>query len=1753
MSRSHRSRLPIPPLGLILAFLLCAIAGPAAALDLPSVAAEAGDYRQRLIEAYRIRTTPPPEAGELSHRAKQALVDGRWHDAIRIYQALLGQQPDDFGAWSGLAAAWSEFDAGTDSALGAAFNAYRVAPEGATRIDALRRVATVLEAQERWRWAIAAYEELAAMAPGDTEIAERRDWLRRQYGFRIADTRVEVDRDSPQICLQFSDDLRDASLVGYADFVRIAPETPVEILASGRDLCLEGVAHGQSYEITVLPGLPSRDGEVFALGETLTRSVDDREPRVAFRGGPYILPTSGVGTAPMTTVNVSSVALRFLRINDRSLVDQILDQRIGRPLDGYDVREIVDSRGEEVWTGAMDVDRVENRAVTTGVPIGEILAEIAPDPDADPGPGIVPSIVPGIYILVGRDADEDEEQPWQTWGTQWLVISDLGLATFSGADGVHVAVRSLTTGEAVAGVDVRLLARNNRVLGETASDGDGIASFPAGVSRGTGGNRPAAALALTPEGDFNFVELTEPAFDLSDRGVAGRAEPGPVDAYLFTERGVYRPGETVELVALLRNETAFALSDLPLTVRVRRPDGLEVDRVVMTDQGSGSYHWSLELSDSARSGTWTFEALTDPEDDAVGRATFQVEDFVPLRIRLALGTQSDAIRPSAATSITADAQYLYGAPAADLPGEAEAILRVDPQPWPDWTGYGFGLVQESFDPQRISLRMPQTGADGTSRVTVAIDSLPDTSLPLQAEIRATVFDMGGRPVNEAMVLPVRPDRPWIGLRSRFGDQLEREGTAAFDVIALDGEGQRIALSGATFQLVREIYDYQWYLGGSGWDYRVVVRDRPITSGSIPIAADAPALVEEVVDWGRYRLDVFDTDSGAASSVRFTGGWWVSPVVSDTPDTMDVTLDQPVYRDGDTARIHLDPTFAGEALVVVANDRMRHRLNVQVPDDGVTVEVPVSAEWGVGAYVLATAFRPATDAEARGPGRAVGVAWLDLDLSERTLDVALDAPDQVRPRGTVDVAIEVDGLEAGQRGHVTLAAVDEGILLLTDYASPDPVAHYYGQRALGIDLRDVYGRLIVSAGERGRIRSGGDGDQLRSLRVHVERTVALFSGIVELDEDGRAVVPVTIPDFNGELRLMATAWTGDAVGASEQSLTVRDPVVARVALPRFLAPGDSALIRVGLHNVDGAAGSYSARLTATGATTLAEPFAVTRDFAADERFSATARLTGKNLGIGTLALEISGPDGFAVEREWQIEVRPAQTFATSRLTGVMRPDQALVLDRGLADTYLPDTAEIAASFSTRPAFDVPGLVRELDVYPYGCLEQTVSRALPMIYLADVADQWGGDYRPNDIGRRVQQAVNRVITMQLRDGSFSLWSPFGQGEAWLSAYAMDFLTRAREEGYDLPDAAYRQGLSYLDDYVNRWATRDQCPAASAYALYVLARSQTADLADLRYYADTCLERYDTPIARGQIAAALASYGEVERADRSFAAATAPRIVLASFELRDYGSSLRDRAAMVALMAEAGWPLDAILAEADIAADEFAQARWTSTQEKAWLLLAAHALLEDQEEMILDIDGTLQPATRSVVTVTPDEAALARGMRIDNRSDGPVRRIVTARGIPAEPQPPQSNGFRLSRSYLDLDGNAIDPRTDPVRQNDLVVVLIRGMAETDIDHQALIVDLLPAGFEIENPRIGDGRSTEDVAEQLGLTAVDHIEMRDDRFVAAIDMNGSYREFAVAYLVRAVTPGTFTLPAAFVEDMYKPQYHARTAMGEITIHEPE
>ena len=1081
------------------------------------------------------------------------------------------------------------------------------------------------------------------------------------------------------------------------------------------------------------------------------------------------------------------------------------------------------------------------------------------------------------------------------------------------------------------------------------------------------------------------------------------------------------------------------------------------------------------------------------------------------------------------------------------------MLLKDDTPFADYKDYRFGLVDENPTPQRTKMAVARTDADGTASMPVLVDRFPDATVPLKAVLRVGVFEPGGRPAVASLTLPARQRDLMIGIRPRFAkDAVAEGGQATFDVVALDADGKPQAAA-LDYQFVRERWDYRWFQRDGVWDYEVNIIDEPLKGGRLDVADDSLGEMVQAVEWGRYRLEVFDPESGAATSVRFRAGWFVAPTAADRPDTLEVIADKAHYGIGDTAQIRIRPPFPAEVLVAVANDSVIETRSLSVPEDGATVAIPVTEKWGVGAYVLATAFRP--DSQERGPGRAIGLTWAGIDPAPRTLAVAIDAPKEPLPRQRVEVPIAVSGTAPGEKAWLTLAAVDDGVLQLTGFKAPDPAGHFYGKRRLAFAMRDLYGRLIdAKTARRGNVRTGGGDPRLAGAgapRVDVE-IAALFSGLVTLDAEGKAVIPLDLPDLNGRLRLMAVAFDATRVGGGEATMLVRDPLVAQASMPRFLAPGDTSRLTLSLRNLKAPKGNYTAAFAATGAVSIDGDSAITVDLAAGESRVGTIALTGGEPGTGTLSMTLKGPDGTMLDRSWTLDVRPAQLRVVNRLARRMTPGESVTLGEGLLTAFRPGSTEMLLGVAPRPNLDVPGLLRALDRYPYGCAEQTTSRAMPLLYVAEVAKLWGGKGDDAAMRNRLNGAVTRLLDMQRTDGAFGLWSSRGEAEPWLSAYVLDFLTRARAHGIRVPDFAYRSGLEYLSRLI-RNAERNDKPDLSTipYALYVLAASGGGDAAATRYFADRFIDKLPTAMASAQMAAALALQGEADRARFYFGKAVGPG--KGHPAIRDYGSDLRDRAAVVTLASEAesavtnvnrDWNGRTVADLVETIATLYDRRRYTSSQEKAWLLMAAAAIGRDTDStMTLEVDGKEVGPRSEQLLLNPG----VTGATVVNQGKADVWLTASASGVPMAPLPPQAEGFTLTRAFYTLEGKPAD--LGAVAQNTTLVAVVEGLATTKLPHQALVVDLLPAGLEIENARLADRRSTDEMAWLPKLTKPDHQEFRDDRFVAAFDLDTGERAFTLAYMVRAVTPGEYRLPGAHVEDMYKPRYRGRTAMGTLNV----
>lgn len=1716
---------------------------PALAFEAPDIEARSAKYLVTVME----KAPLGPDRG----KARIALADARSKArggssgrsrAIDSYQRAIAFGEDAPEVWAEFTSVLMQGNYRQKrNAVSAAWQAYKRSNFNSKSAKALALLGASLERARNYRMAIKAYRE--SLNLGSVRgVRNRLAKLKRTHGFRYRSQEVKTTDETPRACLRFNYELTRGRKVDYTDYLSISPGAKVGVSVAGKKLCLNGLSYGKTYRVTIRPGLPAADGERTEKSHQVTLNLGSRSEKLEFRGRAYILPKAGSHGIPLYSVNIDKVKLKVLRINDRSLIHQIVTRNLRKSLDGNDTRKIETQSGELVWQGEMDIDpeREKNQEVATAFPIDKALKKAAP----------------GIYIVTAKPAGK-KIGGYQDLATQWVVVSDLGLASIRGEDGLTLFLRSLDTAKPASGVTLKLYARNNEELGTARTDASGRATFSPGLLRGRGGNSPAAVLAYGPGSDFNFLNLTAPAFDLSDRGVAGRAAPGALDAFLYLDRGIYRPGGTAHVVALLRDAKANAVAGVPLTFRIVRPDGTEFRKQVVKPKPLGGYSLTLALPPTARTGRWAVRVQADPKGAVVGQTAFQVEDFVPERLAVTVETAAKSLKPGQDAEVSITGRWLYGAPASGLQNKGELVITADNDPHPAHKGYRFGLVNEKWSAVRKPLSLPDTDAKGRAKFTIALPTLPESSQPLKATARVSMLESGGRAVTRAVTMKVRRLPFEIGIKPRFkGEAIGRNEEAAFDVIAIGPDGKLRDAGNLRWEIVRERHRYRWYQTDDNWRYRVEIQDERFAKGVVGAMQGGRAKLARSMDWGRYRIEVYDPESGAATSVRFRAGWFVSADAADSPDKVELSLDKPKYRSGEKARVHIRAPYAGEALVTVATDRIKLTRNVAIPADGATVEIPVSGDWGGGAYVTATVLRPGAGAAKRGPGRAIGVKWLTVDTSSRHLTVSIGTPKETPSNRRIEVPVSVEGLPKGVEAYVTLAAVDEGILSLTGFKSPAPRGHYFGKRALGVQLRDAYGRLIDGrAGRSGAVRSGGgeaDKKHNQSLAVRSTKAVALFSGIVRVDANGRAVVPLDIPSFAGKLRLMAVAYGKTRIGSGQKALLIRDPVVAQISLPRFLAPGDAARITLSLRNLSAPAGKYSIALAASGAVELRGKTKMERDLPAEASTSIKVTLRGRDPGVGDIGLRLKGPGGFALQRKWRIAVRPAQAVVTRHVIGALEPGRKITIDGELASEFFPGTTKVTASFSSGPNFDVPGLLASLDRYPYGCLEQTVSRALPLLYLSSVAKSAGVGQKGSEesqVRARVQDAIYRVLEMQRGDGSFALWSWSGSRERWLSAYAMDFLRRARKLGYDVPDDDYKEGLTWLTSSVASGEFGGRGASERTYALYVLSKAGAGNIGMTRQYFDTWSSRLDKMgLASAQLAAAFSTYGDAQRTQKALAKAIATDFNRGGASLwRHYGSPLRDGAAAMAMLAESGADNDTLFRLADWVEGAVKGRRYTSTQEKAWLLLAAHALFERQQEASIEIDGTAKPKSRKPIVLRPELAALGRGVEVRNTGASALRQVVTAWGVPRDPQPASANGFKITRKYHALDGKEVGPNT--MKQGDLYIVVLSGSAGTKLDHKALVVDLLPAGLEIENTRLKHARTMDNYSWLPKMTKTRHMEFRDDRFVAAIDLTRGKPKFTVAYIVRAVTPGSYAGPAPYVEDMYKPQYQARGGMGKVEV----
>lgn len=1531
---------------------------------------------------------------------------------------------------------------------------------------------------------------------------------------------------------------------------------------SARVLRFPYVEASRKYVVTVTAGLSAADGT--ALGKEQRRELDTApvEPAVGFASQGSVLPARDTRGLPVVSVNVPEVDVEFLRVRDAEVANFFVSYQRGGRRGGWEL-------GDSPWQGRQAITRVAdpvylNRFVLGGAENERRLSYL-------PVQNIAELQQPGVYFALMRRVggyDQDYE-------TAIFFVSDLGLHVRAYDEAVFVHAASLKTGEGAGDVALEVLDRGGDVVARAGTDASGNALVAYALDA-------SHVLVARKGNDVSVLPFNQPALDLSEFAVAGRAQAW-FDVFAWSGRDLYRPGETLQVSALMRDHDGRAVKPQPLYLGLRQPDGKLYLETRLEPGEGGYYQWSQALPPEAPTGRWQVEFRTAPgAKDVVQGLSLRIEEFLPERMKLALESPQPSLSPGQKLKLEIEGAYLYGAPAAGNRFTARMSLQPDLHPVEKLPDHQFG------DPTVALPREPRdvldTSLDPNGRFATELE-LPEEvaqpAAPVAVLLSGSVYESGGRPVTRTLRRSLWPAPVLVGVRPLFDakEGAPSNGNAGFEIVRsnLGGELSDGALE---VSLVRELRDYHWRQDGNGWAFDFTARYETVETRQLQARSEGGTRVDFPVQWGEYRLEVRDPATGLLTRLPFVAGWsWDNQNrgLDARPDKVKLALDKTGYRAGDTLVVTVTPPQPGPGLLLVETDKLLHVQPLE-PRAGATYELKVTEEWERhDVYLTAVVLRGGSAVEKVTPARAVGVAHVPMARGDRRVEVTLQAPAQAEPEADLPVVVAAPAL-AGKTAWATISAVDVGILNITRFPVPDAAGHFFAQRRLGVDAYDLYGRVIESfEGESARLRFGGDMalaalPQARRPTARV-KTVDLFSGPVKLDAQGRATVSLPVPDFNGTLRVSALVYSDEAYGQASAESVLRAPILAELSAPRVLAPGDRSTVTIDVQNFTGQPGEFRVQLDTNG------PLAV-----ANGRRSVTLAAEGKStlsfplaategVATGELRLKVEG-NGRSVNRAFDLPVRPAWGSVARSAAYTVAPGESLSLGANLAAGLMPATVQARLSLTAQPPVPFARALRELLDYPYGCVEQTTSRGYAALLLdQDNAARMGfSGLAADERRRRLEAAFSRLAALQSENGHFSMWGGTDTAPI-LTPMVAEFLLSAREAGFAVPEAMLQKALERLNEDLLTgglpFYAYDQPEhlrlAYQAHAGYVLARLNRAPLGTLRALYDNQRDKALTGLPLVHLGLALQLQGDAARGQKAIAEGLAKASQRPRW-LGDYGSDLRDQALVLALLREnereAPGQSDRLLAlSRDLQARGAGEYAWYSTQEQVALARLGRSLVLDGERTFA---GTLAIGGESQA-LKPDRAAsrvlgfgdLSAGLRFTPEAQAPVFAVVDVAGIPRTAPAFDDKAISIVRSWHTPDGKPWTP--GPLREGEVLVAALR-IEVREAMPDALVVDHLPAGLEIENLNLADPEQWANVSingvalsERAYSAQLVHEEFRDDRYVAALRLDAG-QPAHLFYLVRAVTPGTYVVPPPQAEDMYRPELRGvgRAAPASLTVQQP-
>jgi uncharacterized protein YfaS (alpha-2-macroglobulin family) len=1604
------------------------------------------------------------------------------------------------------------------------------------------------------------------------------------YRLRLVEaTSPQVFAEEPEIQLDFNHPIDSEAAGALERHFHVEPPARYKARAgrwSSSIILSGGFRPGERYSVTALAGLPGASGAALAEDARREVLVPDRLERLALRDRGFLSPR-GNRRLRLVSSNIAAAELAAHRLPAENLVHYL-----------------------SLGSGSLDafVRRGAWRKLELEAPRNELSERAVELED------LVGGDARGIWLVETRSAGGHYA------GDRALaVMTDIALSLKQSRDALLIWATSLASGEPVARARVSLRARNNQTLAGGITDQDGLVTIEGPFDSPDGA--PYLAIAEL-DGDLSYLEIERRRLSRTGFDVRGRPYPRRgYEAFLYGDRGIYRPGDTARLLAILRDARLELPPELPLELEVLRPDLKRLRLLRGTSSAEGSVSLEIEIPQTARTGSYRALLRLAGGGERLGAAEFLVEDFVPQRARLRLGLLGDTaaegaprrFRAGERIELGARGEHLAGLPAAGAAVEVDWKIGWSAFRPPGWTGFAFGDAARAAP--RLSGSLGRAALDAAGEARFALDLPPlEHGSPLALYLRARLEEISGRVAGAELAVDVDPAPFYIGLRPLSGalGHAQRGRALRLSAAAVRPDGSRAPVDSLELIISRIEWSSVARRDASG-RYVYDSHEKAIELERRAIALEEAEAELEVVfqAGGEHRLALVHAPSGvtAATRVWVGGAGESSPPRFDDAEKLEIALLPGIVRPGGKARVLVRSPFPGTLLLTTESDRVLSSQVLRLERSSLEIEVAVPETPAANLYVAGSLVRAVDPARDWAPHRAYGIAPLWIDRAPEHLVVTIEAPERLPPGAEGALRASVTTLDGSPRAsEVAIFLADEGILSKTGYETPEPWSFFYGKRAHEVELSDIYGVLMPEAPlALRRARPGGDAggeestlaDEALSRRLNPiaarrVRSAALFLGVFRTGGDGTLIRRFQLPATSGELRIVAIAHSRELFGSAEKPLAVRGRLHLELGVPRFAAPGDLFTSRADIFNSTaeagrasvawrfegplGPAGAFPMDPTRAASVGSGLAFAAVSERELELPAKASARLTfrlaaGPEPGraVGRLAAAMGGE---SAEETVELPVRPAAPLVLRARSGEVTAGKPLLLELD-GGAFLPGTARQRLVFSTLPELRLAGALRYLIGYPHGCLEQTVSRAFPLIYLRELAALAGAKAGGSEAAMEgaeeladlwLGEGIRRVLAFQSRAGWMGAWQQSSEPWLWGSAYAAHFLIEAGKAGCEVPAEELALLLEALEErLVRRPQSRSgramddgQYDLERAYAAFVLAlggRKGAAEAVDSLLGSAGKLASE----ARFLLGAASSALGRREEARRLLGG----DLPAASAE-RDLGGALRSPAREAALLLSVAIDVEPesprVAALAERLAGWNVEGRWGNTQENAWALLALGKYARLRQGRGSTLTASVELGDREPVEITAggshvfegDLGGLAVRARVED--EGLLYWSLIEEGVPLDGRVEEADsGLEVRRRYLRGE-RELSPG-EALLQGEVVVVEITIASSRALENIA-ITDLLPAGLEVENPRLGGERpASAGAVEEARPLQAEHVEIRDDRVVIHASQAPGAGKALYRYAARAVTAGEFALPPIAAEGLYDAGIYSRHGGGRLVI----